>query len=85
METILLCPACGAPLPPDAPAGLCPLCLLKSDLPTQTGGEQSPPVASAPANGPVPGQMFGSYRINEQKENAAPRLHLEFVGTEWPL
>jgi len=63
METILLCPACGAPLPPDAPAGLCPLCLLKSDLPTQTGGEQSPPVASAPANGPVPGQMFGGYRI----------------------
>jgi len=31
MNTIRICPGCGNPLPPDAPAGLCPVCLLKTD------------------------------------------------------
>src|ERR1700756_4419857 len=30
METIRLCPQCQQPLAPDAPAGLCPQCLLKA-------------------------------------------------------
>ena len=32
MNAIRTCPSCGNPLPPDAPAGLCPVCLLKTDL-----------------------------------------------------
>jgi predicted Ser/Thr protein kinase len=28
------CPACGSQIPPDAPQGLCPACLLKSEPPT---------------------------------------------------
>jgi hypothetical protein len=31
MNTIRICPICGNPLPPDAPDGLCPVCLLKTD------------------------------------------------------
>src|SRR5688572_12676057 len=61
MKTIRLCPGCGGPLPPDAPAGLCPQCLLKSDAPTLTiGPADILPEARAM---PIPGQMFGDYRI----------------------
>jgi predicted amidophosphoribosyltransferase len=31
MNTIRICPVCSTPLPADAPAGLCPVCLLKTD------------------------------------------------------
>jgi serine/threonine protein kinase len=36
METIQLCPTCSRPLPPNAPKGLCPECLLKAGLQTET-------------------------------------------------
>src|SRR5438552_2057439 len=40
------CPQCGAKLPPDSPAGLCPACLLRQGVATQTipsqQGAQSP-------------------------------------------
>ena len=45
-----LCPHCSAPLPPDAPAGLCPACLLQRAL-------QSVSEASAPWNPPAPEQL----------------------------
>src|SRR6185295_11197961 len=63
MNTIRVCQSCGLPLPPDAPAGLCPQCLLKSDAPTlaEGGAASTSPQAVRPA--PVPGQTFGSYRI----------------------
>jgi serine/threonine protein kinase len=38
METVRLCPACKKPLPPDAPSGLCPECLMKQAFATATGG-----------------------------------------------
>jgi len=41
------CPSCGAPLPADAPAGLCPVCLLKTD-----SAATSP--TKGPAGGPAP-------------------------------
>ena len=63
MKTTRHCPGCGAPLPPDAPAGLCPAYLLKSDLPTQAGVEHTPGSTPAPTISPVPGQVFGGYRI----------------------
>jgi predicted Ser/Thr protein kinase len=61
MKTIRLCPGCGGPLPPDAPAGLCPHCLLQSDAPTLKDGASDTRPAARPR--PVPGQMFGAYRI----------------------
>ncbi len=59
MNTIRLCPGCGSPLTGDAPAGLCPACLLK----TQVIGEEE--LASLPTARavPVPGETFGDYRI----------------------
>jgi hypothetical protein len=63
MKTTQFCSACAAPLAPDAPAGLCPACLLKSDAPTQTVTEASLSGATARVNLPVPGEMFGGYRI----------------------
>lgn len=36
MSAIRSCPGCGNPLPPDAPAGLCPVCLLKTEPATET-------------------------------------------------
>jgi serine/threonine protein kinase len=36
METIKICPNCRKPLPPDAPLGLCPECLIRSGLPSAT-------------------------------------------------
>src|SRR5687768_11155802 len=64
INTTKTCPGCGMPLPADAPAGLCPQCLLKSNPAT-------PPhtivVTGAPHSThrpvPVPGQNFGEYRI----------------------
>jgi uncharacterized RDD family membrane protein YckC/predicted Ser/Thr protein kinase len=58
MNTIRLCPGCAAPLPNDAPGGLCPQCLLK----TQVINEEDLANA-APRAVPVPGQEFGGYRI----------------------
>src|SRR5437879_4975410 len=34
MTATRTCPACGSPLPPDAPAGLCPRCLLAGGFAT---------------------------------------------------
>lgn len=47
---------CGLPVPADAPGGICPECLLKSDLP----GDSDTP---EPTPTPVPGEPFGDYRI----------------------
>ena len=41
------CPQCGAPLPVDAPEGLCPQCLLQLGLPSA-----EPPVEQQPSTGP---------------------------------
>jgi uncharacterized RDD family membrane protein YckC/predicted Ser/Thr protein kinase len=61
MNTLRLCPGCRNPLPPDAPAGLCPQCLLQSDAPTPNTGGASASSTACPV--PVPGQTFGDYRI----------------------
>src|SRR5438876_9215288 len=58
MKTIRLCPGCGTPLNNDAPGGLCPQCLLK----TQVIGEEDL-AADGPRVVPIPGQQFGDYRI----------------------
>ncbi len=40
------CPQCGATLPEDAPAGLCPRCLMALNLKTETVLTGEPPVSS---------------------------------------
>lgn len=46
------CPQCGAELPPNAPQGLCPRCLLAGvDAPTDAG---QPSVSTGPASAPPP-------------------------------
>jgi serine/threonine protein kinase len=39
MDTLAICQSCGRPLPPNAPKGLCPECLLKAGFPTETRPE----------------------------------------------
>src|SRR6185503_16378017 len=58
MKTIRLCPSCLGPLPPDAPEGLCPACLLKSGAPDS---EAQSKLMARPC--PKPGEEFGAYRI----------------------
>lgn len=60
MNTIKICPGCGTPLPQDAPAGLCPKCLLATD-PSRTRTVSGAELPTRRV--PVPGQEFGSYRI----------------------
>ena len=46
MDTMPLCPSCSRPLPPNAPKGLCPECLLKAGLQTDAqpnAGDPSQP------------------------------------------
>jgi serine/threonine protein kinase len=59
MNTIRLCPGCGTPLTGDAPGGLCPQCLLK----TQIIGEEELAALPKARAVPVPGEQFGEYRI----------------------
>ena len=56
MKTIRICLGCGLPVPADAPGGICPECLLKSDVPLESDGAEPTPT-------PLPGQPFGEYRI----------------------
>ena len=56
MNTIRRCPNCSSPLPPDAPGGLCPQCLLKNDWTGEPSGFES--LAE-----PEPGRLVGGYRV----------------------
>ena len=66
------CPQCGAPLPPDAPAGLCPNCLMAMNLApnTQFNEDTDPSGAKAkpPPKAPEPeelAQLFPQLEILE--------------------
>src|SRR5207247_4928417 len=62
--TTKICPECGMPLAADAPGGLCPQCLLKSDplTPAHTVIATGAP-SSTHRSIPIPGQEFGDYHI----------------------
>jgi tRNA A-37 threonylcarbamoyl transferase component Bud32 len=75
MAEVQLCPQCGAELPLDAPAGLCPRCLLGQGMGDASGSASStvnePTLAprSSHPNGPAPGtqvRYFGDYEILEE-------------------
>lgn len=48
------CPSCRAELPPDAPAGLCPKCLLRGGFPSAGRPDPAPTAAGPTASGFVP-------------------------------
>ena len=48
METMQLCPTCNRTLPPNAPKGLCPECLLKAGLQTETQPNAGDPARPKP-------------------------------------
>src|SRR4051794_7990679 len=54
METIKLCPKCAAPLPPDAPGGVCPKCLLNAGFESQSGDAANPMRGFTP---PAPAEL----------------------------
>jgi serine/threonine protein kinase len=60
-----VCPQCGAPLPPDSPAGLCPRCLMAMNLATQTAltADAANPSA-AQRNPPPPPEEIAKYFPN---------------------
>src|ERR1035437_4181709 len=47
-EILPKCPQCGAALPANAPAGLCPACLMALNLKTETVFTDNPPAAQPP-------------------------------------
>lgn len=66
MKTIRICPQCQQTLPPDAPEGLCPSCLVKAGLDThpEPGSIGAAGAGEAPRRGlPTPGEQFGGYHI----------------------
>ncbi len=73
MTSARLCPQCKKPLASDSPQGLCPECLLKAVLPSQsdhhsaaTGLFDSSPVASTPTNAGGRVKYFGDYELLEE-------------------
>src|SRR5262249_53402558 len=50
MSLVSLCPDCGAPLPPDAPMGHCPRCLLRDGMASRAASSTSAPEAAAEAS-----------------------------------
>jgi tRNA A-37 threonylcarbamoyl transferase component Bud32/uncharacterized RDD family membrane protein YckC len=60
-ETLKICLSCRAPLPPDAPGGLCPECRLRQ--PEADADHPGNGAGGLQAAAPVPGRDFGSYHI----------------------
>ena len=54
------CPQCGAPLPNDAPAGVCPKCLVQAGFESKIGKDQQPASGSNPAFQPTLRSPIGS-------------------------
>jgi len=59
------CPECATPLPPDAPLGLCPKCVLKvgvdTQRPTQTSPSAPAGVSAAPFTPPTPAELAARF------------------------
>ncbi|MGO8702164.1 MAG: serine/threonine-protein kinase [Limisphaerales bacterium] len=70
MNTIRICPVCGKALPPDAPAGLCPVCLFKADAGANPPGKGSSgePTSTLTIGPEVFARVryFGDYELQEE-------------------
>src|SRR5581483_7167648 len=60
MDTMATCRKCGAPLPKDAPRGLCPQCLMQAALASSDTVSSARPVAGARL------RYFGDYELLEK-------------------
>ena len=66
MNSNRLCPECQKPLPGDAPAGLCPQCLVRQALAGSASGEDGTVVLNVPRPPPAVGdtlRYFGDYEL----------------------
>lgn len=80
MSQTPICPKCGAPLPVDAPAGLCPRCLLEAGLASQSQAVADPPPGQPTAD--LPGSSRFVPPGPGQLATAFPQLEiLELIGT----
>src|SRR5947209_7400687 len=64
MSDTRFCPECGSAIPTGSPAGLCPRCLLKVGLESQSAGPPLSPTASVPPSSsgfvpPSPEELAG--------------------------
>src|SRR4051812_40194856 len=70
MSTPPTCPHCGAELPRDAPAGLCPRCLLGAARDSSSGSsdadETAPPPGPERGTADAPTGSFGDYELLEE-------------------
>jgi len=61
------CPRCGTPLPADAPASLCPACLMSGALPSPSDPDATLVMTqSKPHALPRSGEVYGGYRIERE-------------------
>jgi predicted Ser/Thr protein kinase len=80
MTTTATCPQCGAALPPEAPAGLCPRCLLQAGLASQSQAAGDSPAAQPTTDQPE-GRRFVPLMPAELAP-AFPQLEiLELLGS----
>ena len=72
MENVKICPECGAKLPPDAPHGICPKCLLARTL-------------DSDANASPVGSFFTGFEPPSVKELAKhfPKLEIGLDPVGW--
>jgi len=81
MAPILRCPKCGAEHPDDAPAGLCPKCLLKAGFHSEVDLGAPTMSGSAKADPALPRHKAGSQFDPPPVERLAPLFpHLEILG-----
>jgi eukaryotic-like serine/threonine-protein kinase len=79
MKTIGPCPSCGNQLPPDAPAGLCPVCLLKSD-PSANPAAKAKPGDSATTITVHPVTQSATAETQGEAESTGPKAQRQFGG-----
>src|SRR5262245_41645332 len=78
MTDATLCPACGCELPADAPAGLCPKCLLAAGFESRAPGD---PHLAATTPPPASGVMrFAPPAIDELNRQLPQYEFLELLG-----
>src|SRR5437764_1973607 len=65
METMRICPECREPMPPGAPEGLCPKCLMKVGAGSEPGNPQPNPGPNPPPSPEEIAKHFPQLQILE--------------------
>lgn len=85
MTTVRLCKQCGAPLPVDAPEGLCPKCLMKAgagDSSTVRDGSREAELSTSNIERSTSNETAGSdtSRISPRTTDHGPRSTIRYFG-----